>query len=255
MVKGGKERSRPGDLRTGSRAWPAAGLLLLILGVGTAVFVWGEPLLEVMEQRERLRSWIEGAGPLAPLVSIGITALQVLLAPVPGHVVALVTGFVFGVVRGTLYSMAGLALGSAAAMAFGRWLGRPAVRFLIGVERMEGLDRLAARHGPVFFFLVFLLPMLPDDIACFAIGISSLSIPLLLVLLLVGRFPGMLVSNWIGARAVDMTILGWALLLTGSLLLGALVILRRERVEAAMLHLASRLSGGGDGKGKDADDG
>ena len=37
---------------------------------------------------------------------------------------------------------------------------------------LEKMDRLAENRGLIFFFLVFLIPGLPDDIACFAAGSS-----------------------------------------------------------------------------------
>ncbi|MFH2043079.1 MAG: TVP38/TMEM64 family protein [Acidobacteriota bacterium] len=225
------------------------GLLLIVL-VGLAVWRWGGPLIEILKDQERIRSWLYGFGPWAPLVSIGLNAAQVLLAPIPGQVLGLANGYLFGLFWGTLYSMAGLILGSALAMGLGRWLGRPAVVHLAGSENLDRLDALANRRGPLFFFLIFLLPLVPDDIACFAVGLSSLSIPFILFLAAIGRLPGMIVSSWIGAHAGGLSPLGWALVTGGTLALGIVVLRFQKKIEAGILRFVNRLSGNREGSDK-----
>jgi len=210
----------------------------LAAAVVAAVILWGGPLAEFLGDREKVGRWLEGFGAWAPLVSIGVNALQVVLAPVPGHVIGLANGYLFGILMGTVYSMAGLVIGSAVAMLLGRAFGRPLVVRLVGSDNIEKLDRMAHRRGHIFFFLVFLLPMLPDDLACFAVGLSPLSIPFILLLAAIGRLPGMVVSSWIGAEAGSMGTTGQVLLLGGAMLLGVLAIVFRKRVEAALLGLA-----------------
>jgi len=237
------EIKKAGRKKAGAKLWLSIAGLLFILFAGGAVAVWGGPLLDILKDQERISRWLEGFGPWAPLISIGLNAAQVLLAPIPGQVLGLANGFIFGFFWGTLYSMAGLLLGSAMAMGLGRWLGRPAVVHLIGADKLDRLDGLAARRGPLFFFLIFLLPLVPDDIACFAIGLSPLSIPIMLLLAAIGRLPGLIVSSWIGSHAGSMSPQAWTILIAASLALGALVLRYRKQMEAGVLELANRLGG------------
>jgi uncharacterized membrane protein YdjX (TVP38/TMEM64 family) len=193
--------------------------------------------------QERVREWLAGFGPLAPLTAIALNVAQVLLAPVPGQVIGLANGYLFGVFWGTLYSLLGVTLGSALAMGLARWLGRPLVERLVGPAQLARWDARAARSGPFFFFLVFLLPLVPDDIACFAVGLSPLSIPYILTLAAIGRLPGLIVSSWIGAHAGSLSPLGWALVVSGALALAGLVLRYHERIEARLLRLAERWGG------------
>lgn len=218
---------------------PLAGLILILLA-GLALWRWGEPVAAFFRDQERIRAWLTGFGPAAPLTSIGLNTAQVLLAPVPGQVLGLANGYLFGVFWGTVYSLVGVMLGSALAMGLGRWLGRPAVVRLVGPEQLARWDALAARRGPLFFFLVFLLPLVPDDIACFAVGLSPLSIPYILTLAALGRLPGLIVSSWIGAHASGLSPAGWALVGGGTLALAVLVLRYQRQIEAALLHLAER---------------
>jgi uncharacterized membrane protein YdjX (TVP38/TMEM64 family) len=224
---------------------PLAGLLLIVLA-GLALWRWGEPVVAFFRDQDQIRAWLADLGPLAPLASIGLNTAQVLLAPVPGQVLGLANGYLFGVFWGTVYSLAGVTLGSALAMGLGRWLGRPAAARLVGAAQLARLDDLAARRGSLFFFLVFLLPLVPDDIACFAVGLSPLSIPYILTLAALGRLPGLIASSWIGAYASSFSPAGWAALGGGALLLAGVVLRYQGQIEAALLRLAERWSGRGD---------
>ena len=181
-------------------------LVLTALG---ALWYWREPLWAFFGNRERIREWVAGFGPWGPPVSIALNVAQVLLAPVPGQFVGLVNGYLYGVGMGTLYSMVGLALGTSLAMGLGRWLGRPLVERLVTPGKLARWDRIAGQQGPLFFFLVFLFPFVPDDIACFLIGLSPLAIPRMVILATLGRLPGVLVSCWIGAYATSLPWWAW----------------------------------------------
>ena len=95
---------------------------------------------------------------------------------------------------------------------------------------------------PIFFFLVFLLPLVSDDIASFAVGLSSLSIPYILALAAIGRLPGLVASSWVGASVSALSPAGWAFLVAGMLVLVVFVLRYRERIEASLLRLAEHWS-------------
>jgi len=214
-----------------------AGLLGVLVAV-LALWRWGEPLTAFFQDQDRIRVWLADFGPVAPLISIGLNAAQVLLAPLPGQVIGLANGYLFGLFWGTVYSLFGVMLGSAVAMGLGRWLGRPVVGRFVSSDHLARWDALIARRGPIFFFFVFLLPLLPDDIVCFAVGLSPLSIPYILVLAALGRLPGLVAANWIGANANVLSPAGWVFLGAGALALASLALRYRDRMEA--LLFASR---------------
>ncbi len=220
--------------------WVGLGLVLL------AVFFWwqwGGEFFRLLRQQERIRQWLAGFGPLAPVASVGLNALQVLLAPVPGQVIGLANGYLFGVFWGTVYSLLGVTLGSALAMGLGRWLGRPAVERLVDGEKLARWDRITRRRGPLFFFLIFVLPLLPDDVTCFLIGLSPLSLPYILGLATIGRLPGLIVASWLGAHAASLSPGGWLVVVVGALLLGGAYLRYREDIEAGLLRLTGRWGG------------
>ena len=218
-------------------------LVVLVAGGSAAAWYWREPLWALYGDQERIREWVAGFEPWGPLITIGLNVAQVLLAPVPGQFVGLVNGYLYGVWLGTLYSMIGLVLGTALAMALGRWFGRPLVEHLVKPEALVRWDRIARHQGPLFFFLVFLFPFLPDDIVCFVIGLSPLPIPPIVVLAALGRWPGVLVSCWVGAYATELPWWAWVVLGSGSAALAWLFWRYQARLEAATVGLIQRLSG------------
>src|SRR3989304_95117 len=72
------------------------------------------------------------AGPWGPLVFIGLQALQVVVAPIPGEATGVIGGYLFGTLPGLIYSTIGLTLGSCLGFGLGRWLGLPFVRRFVG---------------------------------------------------------------------------------------------------------------------------
>lgn len=211
--------------------------ILVLLPTVAAVWRWHRPLWDFFSNQELLREWVAGFGPLGPLVSITLNVAQVLLAPIPGQFVNVVNGYLYGLWLGILYSLVGLTLGTALAMGLGRRFGRPLVERLVGAPTLARWDHLAARRGPLFFFLVFLLPLLPDDVACFIIGLSPLPIPRMLLLATLGRLPGLIFACWLGAYATFLPWWAWGLLTVLVALLAWLYLRYQERVSEALWEL------------------
>ncbi len=231
------------ERRDGNRTWIRAALLaVLVIGVGGVLWYWREPLWTLLDDQERIREWVAGFGPWAPLVSIALNVAQVLLAPMPGQFVGLVNGYLYGVCLGTFYSMVGLALGTTLAMALGRWFGRPLVERLVNPEKLTRWDQIAGRRGPPFFFLVFLFPLVPDDVACFLIGLSPLAIPHMVVLALLGRLPGVFVSCWLGAYATELPWWVWIPLGGGVAGLAWVFWRYQAQLEATVVRLIQKLT-------------
>ena len=214
---------------------------LLALAVA-ALLIWYRPLLSFFADRAEVQEFVTRCGPWAPLATILLHVAQVLLAPIPGQVIDAANGYLFGAAWGTVYSLVGVLVGSSLAMALARRFGRPWAERLIKRETLERLDSYSRQRGALFFFLVFLFPFLPDDVACFLAGLTLLPLPELVALAAIGRLPGILVANLVGANAAALTrtqIAFFAAILAAI----ALAFWRyQERVETAMLKATAWLS-------------
>ncbi len=209
----GRDGERPTDRPVGMPAilrWGIAGGALILL-VGP-LLIWRAPIMSVFADREHLVSLIRNAGPWGPSLLVALTVIQTIAAPIPGQLVGLGAGYLFGFWQGALYNWAGTMLGSAAAISIARIAGRPLVLRLAGGAALDRLDRYARGHGLGFFLLVFVVPFLPDDLACFLAGLSPLPLAALLPLVAIARIPGVVTAVWIGAHADGLDWRAWAAL-------------------------------------------
>lgn len=171
-----------------------------------------------------LRTAFLKLGPLAGVGFVLFAALAVVLAPVPGQVVAFLGGYLFGPVAGTAYSLIGFTLGSGAAFLLSRTYGRPFLERTIAGDLLARFDGFVGETGILGVFVVFLVPGLPDDVVCFAAGLTRIRLSRLLAAAFLGRAPGITLVALAGASvetgSVDaalailaavavVTLLGW----------------------------------------------
>lgn len=204
-------------------------LLLGMVLVGLMIITWISPIGELFRDQEQLSDLLQRWGRWAPLVTITLHVLQVLTAPIPGTAIDAVNGFLFGPWLGALYSMTGLMIGSTLVMGLTRRFGRPIVERFVDPAAIVRIDDLVERRGSQVIFLIFLLPFLPDDAVCFLAGLTPIPLLELVILALVGRFPGVFVANLLGSQADSLA--PWQWIVLGVLFTLAAVFLWRFRSE------------------------
>lgn len=200
------------------------GVLVLLVAGAERWLAWSARFRD----RVWVEAWIRRWGIWAPLASIALNVLQVLLAPIPGQLLSPLNGYLFGPVWGIIISMVGVQLGSMLAMGLSRRFGRPLAERLAGAEVLARWDRLTRRWGTPLIVLVFALPLLPDDVLCFVAGLTELPLRRLFVLTLLARFPGVAAAVLLGEQLLHLPP-GVLLVLGGGLLLGGGVISRHHR--------------------------
>jgi uncharacterized membrane protein YdjX (TVP38/TMEM64 family) len=218
--------------------WIVGVAAFVVLGV--AAWRWGAQAWALFHNRPALQAWVASFGAWAPLVGIALNAVQVIVAPIPGQVIGLANGYLFGVWLGTFYSLLGVMFGTGIVLVLTRRWGRPLVVKLVPYTQLEKLDRLVARRGALFFFLIFLLPFLPDDLTCFAIGLTDLSLGQMMMLIALGRLPGLIVASWVGANAASLSITAWIVLIVGACALGLAYLRWSGTIESALMGWIGR---------------
>ena len=219
--------------------WLAAGLVLAVLIAALAI--WWQPIYDFVADPEQLRLWVEGLGPWGPIAIIVLEMIQALLAPIPGQAIEAVSGYLYGPWLGTLFPMIGMVIGSSITFLLARRFGRPLVIRLIGKQSTARLDDLVRRGGAPFFFLIWLLPFAPDDLACVAAGLTPMPFHQFLILMTVGRLPGVFVSVLVGANITQIKPLWWGILLAAIALAGLVVWRWGEQIQGSVLGLIERL--------------
>lgn len=219
------------------------GVLVLFIIIAVAGFaIGGAPLIRFLADQERVRAWIEGFGVWGPLALIAMIVVQTVLSISPISLLAVVGAYVFGFWGGIVYAFIGLAVGSALCMILGRVFGRPLIDRLIDPRSLATFDRFTQKRGPVFFFIIFVMPWVPDDLACYAIGLSQLSLKLMIPLAAIGRMPSVIVQCWLVAYAAELplgVILG---VIAGGVLLALAFYRYHAQLEQFVINLAARFN-------------
>jgi uncharacterized membrane protein YdjX (TVP38/TMEM64 family) len=175
-----------------------------------------------------LQRYVGQFGRFAPAVFVGLHASQIVVAPIPGQVLAFAAGYLFGPVYGTLYSALGAAIGSYVAFSLSRRFGRPYVERVIAAETLDEFDAVVEERGLFALFVVFLLPGLPDDVVCFAGGLTELDVRKMVVVSVAGRLPGYFVITLAGAQVAAEEFVEAGVIVAVLLALSAVGYLKRD---------------------------
>jgi uncharacterized membrane protein YdjX (TVP38/TMEM64 family) len=213
-------------------------LFALTVLLSVALWWWSDPLANMVARGPAMRDWILEFGSLAPLAYIGIFALQILVAPLPGHFMAVMGGYLFGAGLGLLYSVAGLLLGAGLAMLIGRKFGRPLLERFYDPDQITLWEKKLRVRSPVTWALLFIFPI--PDLIFYVAGLSSVPLRWLLTALLTGRGLGLLIANsmghWTAHLAPEWVVVKWGIIAV----LGALVYLYQRPLRLAILLSARR---------------
>jgi uncharacterized membrane protein YdjX (TVP38/TMEM64 family) len=202
----------------------------VVVAVVAVVATVAGPYLAVLGDAAALRAFVGRFGVWAPFVFVFLQAVQVVVAPVPGQLLAVAAGYLFGPWWGTLYNVAGITLGSTAAFWLSRRFGRAYVERIVHEDALARFDAFGDGYARPALFVAFLVPGLPDDLLCFVGGLTTVPLWQLVVLAAVGRTPAFFLANvvggFLGAGRIDA-----ALALAGVLVaLSAIGYLHRDRL-------------------------
>ena len=179
------------------------------------------PLLQFLSEPERFRAWIGERGVWGVAAFMLLNMLQVFVAVIPGGPFSMAAGYAFGPLWGTLICLAATTAASTLVLLIVRRWGGAAVRFLSGKDPEELALFQKMERAEWVFLLVFLIPGSPKDVLSYAAGLMKLPLPSWIVINLIGRIPGILLSVLGGDRLLR----GEYLLTAGlTLLCGALYI-------------------------------
>ncbi len=159
--------------------WPrmsgrgAVALAALLVVLAGAWLVWGPPDLAAKIDRETLDRMVAGAGPLGPLLVIGLMTLAVVASPIPSAPIALASGAAYGHVWGTLWVILGAEAGALLAFLLARLLGRDAMRRWFGDRIDQGLMGSQNMLSGIVF-VSRLMPFVSFDLISYAAGLSVL---------------------------------------------------------------------------------
>lgn len=184
--------------RADRRRGIAAAVGVAVLAVGIYVLV--SRYAGFFTNQQALRAWLDGFGIFAPLVFVGLQALQVIIAPIPGQVVAVVAGYLFGSFWGIVYSLTGVLIGSAIAFSLSKRFGRSFVESVLHEDIVSRFDGFVDTVGIPGLFAFVVVPGLPDDAICFIGGLTKWSLPTFIGVIAIGRLPAYVLAVHAGGE-------------------------------------------------------
>jgi uncharacterized membrane protein YdjX (TVP38/TMEM64 family) len=193
-----------------------------------------------MTTPEVFREWVESLGAWGPAAFFLAQTLQVMLAPIPGALFPPVGSLAFGPWPALGLSLAGMALGSAVVFLVARRWGRPLAVRLVGEDLIHRYQVVMTARGGLLIWVVFLLPLLPDDALCALAGLSGIKFRRFMVIATVGRVPAVAMGVFAMAGLEGSPAWIWALATT----IGALALWAgfryRETMERRLLGILGR---------------
>lgn len=217
---------------------PALLMLVIIIIIVLAGIFFSPYLINLLNNPDQLRRVILNTGIWAPLSMIGFQVVQVIIAPLPGQIVALLSGYVFGVFSGTVLSMIGVIIGAVAAFLLARISGRRLLKSLLSESKFEKFDSYSLKQGPFLLFLFLLIPNPLGDVVYYLAGLTNIPIVFYVILVFVGRLPSNIVNNLIGAKVTSFNKYHWIIFSIIIIILALLYYLNRNHLERIIVRLS-----------------
>lgn len=163
--------------------------ILTIIGIVAVIFfIYFAVKERWFLDNEILLTKIKSFGLLAPLCFILIQMVQVVLPVIPGGASCLVGVMAFGAVGGFIYNYVGLVLESICSFLLSRKFGMSIINKLFKEKDIKkALDKINNSKYDLIFFLIILLPGLPDDLFCYISGITKMSLKKFTLIILIGK--------------------------------------------------------------------
>jgi uncharacterized membrane protein YdjX (TVP38/TMEM64 family) len=165
-------------------------LLIIVLLICGTYLLYSNGIIDLFLDRQRMLTFIHEHRAYAALIFIGMQALQVVAAPIPGEVTGFVGGYLFGTGWGVVYSTIGLTIGSWTAFMIARMLGRHIVERVVSADVMQKYDYVMKHKGLFLAFLMFLVPGFPKDFLSYLLGLGHMGQMSFLLVSTTGRLLG-----------------------------------------------------------------
>ncbi|MBM6976692.1 TVP38/TMEM64 family protein [Intestinimonas butyriciproducens] len=208
-------------------------VLLLTMG---GILLWRTGFFQAATSLSGLQDYLTAFSPYSHLVFFLLQLASVIIAPIPSNVTALAGALLFGALSAFLLTWAAVVLGSFVVFLLARRLGQAFVDRFVSQTLSDRYLEVIHRKRDVFLAMAFLFPFFPDDILCILAGLTEISLPRFLVLVILFRPWGLLVASAVGGSVVSIPLWGMVLLGLGGLSIFLLGMKYGDRLEEALLH-------------------
>lgn len=180
----------------------ATAFVIFIVFCALTGWLIGVPMVELANDPERFRGWVDASGIWGRVLFVGMVVLQVVVAFIPGEPVELAAGYAFGFWEGSALTMTGFLLGSWLVFALVRKFGVKLVEVFFRKNKIAELRFLQNhRKVKIIAFLLMLIPGTPKDFLSYFAGLTPLTLPQWLLIVAFARIPSLITSTLTGSAA------------------------------------------------------
>ncbi|CAN5842776.1 TVP38/TMEM64 family protein [soil metagenome] len=173
-------------------------LVLALVAIVITARLTGVTNLLSLDNLGRLREYIEGFGPAAPVVFIVVYAVAT-VAFLPGTPLSLLAGLAFGPVLGSLYVLIGATAGLTLAFLVARYAARGLVASWVeDNERLKRLDGEVERQGWRILVITRLVPLFPFNLQNYAYGLTKIGFGTYVIVSAICIIPGVIAYTFAG---------------------------------------------------------
>lgn len=174
--------------------------IIIFLGLLT----WGvyhliQPYFHDLLDEEKVRQWAKESGVKGWFIFIFMTAIQVIIAIIPGGPMEIGAGYAYGPIGGTIIILIGVLIGSTTVYLLVKRFGRSFVRIFIDESKIDNLHILQdPQKLNRMTFIIFLIPGTPKDLLTYAVGLTPMPLSTWLMITILARTPATFVSTYGG---------------------------------------------------------
>lgn len=176
-------------------SWQSQLVLVAIFAFSLLLYFLGKQI-----SQEQIQSFVESAGPWAPVVYILTHQLSYFLAPVSGYPFLIVGFYLFGDTT-IIYSYFVQIVGSSINFLIAKRWGRPIVKKLVGGESLVKIDKFAKEYGIGTLFVMRLFLVGLGDFISYAYGLTPIKYRTFIALSALAIIPGHLLWYFAASRA------------------------------------------------------
>ena len=180
---------------------------------GIFLFLWNTGFFAAAKSLEGIQDYIARFSPYSHLVFLLVQLASVVIAPIPSNITAAGGALLFGMWPSFLLTAGAVVLGSAVVFWLARVLGQSFADRFVSQKVSDQYLELIRRKRDVSLALVFLFPFFPDDLICILAGLTDISFPRFLVIVVLTRPWGLLAASAVGSSVISIPI--WAMVLIG----------------------------------------
>ena len=172
-------------------------VILIVIIAGILIASYFIPGVKELTSPSYLRQILLDSGVFGIVLLIGLIAMSVPF-PIPSGPLVLTSGYVYGLVPGTIFAMIGNVIGASASFFLIHKFGRPLIEKFVDKKHIIHFDHLFKKRGPSIAMISYILPLFPSDSVSMILGLTTISFPTFLSVLIMGHIPRYLIINSLG---------------------------------------------------------